>query len=110
MEFSTKQKDGVTIIGIKGKLDAASADSFKQNFESVVDSGKNFVLDMSGVEFMDSTGLGRIVASLRGVSEKNGDLKLAGIRSDVMIVFQITRAFRIFDIYDDVNEAVDSFE
>jgi anti-sigma B factor antagonist len=110
MEFTTKKKDGVIIIGIKGKLDAASADSFKQNFDAVIQDGKNFVFDMSGVDFIDSTGLGRIVASLRGISEKSGDLKLAGIRSDVMIVFQITRAYRIFDIYDDVNTAVESFE
>lgn len=109
MKIDFVKKESVVILSIDGSLDASVADQFKSVFENYAKENSNFVLDMRKVSFIDSTGLGKIVSALRTVSEKKGDLKIAGISDEVMMVFQITRAFRIFDIYDDVNEAVNSF-
>lgn len=110
MKLEISKRNGVTVISLSGSFDASVADDFKKEFEASLKENDNFVIDLNNVQFVDSTGLGRIVSALRKVSEKKGDLKLAGINDEVMIVFQITRAYKIFDIYDDVDAAVKSFK
>jgi len=109
MKIDFTKKESIAVLSLDGNLDASVAEKFKSTFENYAKESSNFVIDMSKVGFIDSTGLGKIVSALRTVTVNNGDLKLAGINDEVMMVFQITRAYKIFDIYDSVDEAVKSF-
>ena len=64
---------------------------------------------MAGVDFLDSAGLGSLIALLKRVSERGGDMKIAGLQKKVRMVFEITRAFKVFDIFDNPDEALKAF-
>ncbi|MDA3838202.1 MAG: STAS domain-containing protein [Candidatus Delongbacteria bacterium] len=102
-------KGDVGVISVTGRLDASNTTTFKEEFLKWLNETNEFVLDLSRLEFIDSTGLGGIVACMKYASEKDGDLKIACLQSKPRMVFEITRANKIFDIYDDVATAVESY-
>lgn len=109
MQFFVKIENNIGVIPIDGRLDASNVANLKKDFLAWLGETNNFVLDLSRMDFIDSTGLGGIVACLKYASEKNGDLKIACLQSKPRLVFEITRANKIFDIFDDVKSAVESF-
>ncbi len=109
MLINSYDKNGITVIELEGRLDAGAAPGLKNKFRELSAKQRNFVLDLAKMEYVDSTGLGCIVACLKTVSELNGDVKLACLKDKPRMIFEITRAYKIFDIFDDLNAAVDSF-
>lgn len=107
IEFEIQSDIGVMQIG--GKLDASNASLLKSQFVEHLDETTRFVLNLENLEAIDSTGLGAIVSCLKKTSEIGGDLKITSLQSKPRIVFEITRAYKIFDIYDSVDAAVESF-
>ena len=67
------------------------------------------VLDMSEVEFIDSSGLGVILSCYRHLNSANGDLKLCCLNEQVQTLFELVRMHRIFDIYKTQEEAIKSY-
>jgi anti-sigma B factor antagonist len=65
---------------------------------------------MKGCEFIDSTGLGMIVACLKSASQAGGDIRLARLQEKPKMVFDITRAYKIFQFFDSLETAVASYE
>lgn len=110
MQFFVKFEKNIGIIPIDGRLDASKVDNLKKDFLIWLNETNNFILDLKRMDFIDSTGLGGIVACLKYASEKNGDLKIACLQPKPRLVFEITRANKIFDIFDDVKAAVESFD
>jgi len=68
-----------------------------------------FVLNLAKVRFMDSAGLGEVVACLKRVRESGGDLKLAGLNQRVTDLFTLTKLIAIFDVYADERAAIAAF-
>lgn len=110
MELNFKQEAKVGIIEVIGRLDAYHAPKLRLMYDSVADKAVNFVFDMSRCEFVDSTGLGTIVACLKSASQGGGDIHIANLQDKPRMVFDITRAHKIFHIFDDLEAAVMSFE
>jgi anti-sigma B factor antagonist len=80
---------------------------FKDKLQALIDSKEVlFVLDLSGVEFIDSTGLGVMTAFLRRLKGLGGNLVLAELQKDVKPIFEITGLKRLFTIADTVEEAL----
>ncbi len=107
----TKQ-DGIGIIQIDRSLTAATVDSFRDqlgSWQSAENEVKNFVVDMEKVDFMDSAGLGSLIAVLKRVSERGGDMKIACLQKKPRMVFEITRAYKVFEIYDSVESALRAY-
>lgn len=67
------------------------------------------VVDLSVCEFVDSTFLGVLVNTLKKLSQLNGDLKLVGFKPAVRSMFELTRLFRVFETFGDLQEAIKSF-
>lgn len=110
MNFHTED-NGVTIIKMPERFDSSMTENFKETIKSLCDQELiNIVIDMSGVAYIDSSGLGAVVGALRRIREKNGDVKTACLHKQVQSVFQITRCYRLIEIYDDVQAAVSSFD
>lgn len=106
------KQNGVGIIQAKGQLTAASVEAFREQVSSwcqAEEDVRNFALDMSDVDFMDSAGLGALIATLKRVTECGGDMKIANLQKKPRMVFEITRAYKIFEIYDTVNDAILSY-
>ena len=113
MEVTFGKKGTVGVMTLAGPLSAASVDSFRDQFLRWWDGAhdiRNVVMDLAKVEFMDSSGLGALIALLKRVADRGGDLKLCCIQKKVRLVFEITRAHRVFEILDTVDEAVAAFK
>ena len=64
------------------------------------------MLDLAAMDFIDSAGLGVIIAILKRVTEQNGDIRIANLQRKARVVFEITRAYKIFEIFDSLEEAL----
>jgi len=110
MDISFALKNKVGVIKLSGRLDAYGSKILRDEFNQVADKAVNFVLDLEQCEFIDSTGLGTIVACLKSASQGGGDIHIANLQDKPRMVFDITRAHRIFHIFDDLNAAIFSFD
>jgi anti-sigma B factor antagonist len=110
MTLDFYEKNNAGILEIKGRLDAFSAPDLKNVFEQMIGRTPNIVFDMKGCEFIDSTGLGMIVACLKSASQAGGDIRLANIQDKPKMVFDITRAYKIFQFFDSADAAVNSYD
>jgi len=107
----TITEQGAGILKLDGGLNAANVDDFREPcFRWLAEhEGLNLiVLDLGAVDFIDSAGLGVMVELLKRVSERGGDVRLADLQKQARIVFEITRAYKIFAIYDSVEMALNT--
>ena len=107
----TKQ-NGVGVVRVSRALTAATVDSFREkltDWQEREPDVKNYVVDLEAVDFMDSAGLGTLIAALKRISERGGDMKLACLQKKPRMVFEITRAHKVFEIYNNVDDAVLAF-
>jgi anti-sigma B factor antagonist len=110
MEISSRIDGDVTILGISGRLDLSSANELKAAAHEIVNKGDcRLILDMSQVEFINSSGLGALVSLLKDVRMNNGRLKLVNLAPFVKEIFEITQLNNIFDICGDEKRARRSF-
>jgi anti-sigma B factor antagonist len=110
MNVIAKQVDGITIARVEARnLDATTARVFKAEVAPLLKPESRLVFDLSKVEYVDSTGLGVLVSSLRQVHSSHGDIKLCGLTKPVRALFELVRMHRIFEIFNEPQEAVDSF-
>ncbi len=86
------------------------ADEFKATLVADIEKGyKKVVVDLSDCEFIDSTFLGTLVVSLKKITSMGGDLKLVGFQPNVRAMFELTRMYRVFESFESIEEAVNSF-
>jgi anti-sigma B factor antagonist len=107
MNISSRKVDRYTVVSLDGMLNATTALRLKNGIDEVLPE-KFLVIDLERVEFLDSSGLGALVGIARKIKANEAILKLAHLNERVRKVFEITRAFTLFDIYDDVLAAVES--
>ncbi len=86
------------------------AEELKRQVNDKIDSGyRKVIIDLTSVEFLDSTFLGIIVNTLKKVAKLGGDLKLVGFKPNVRSMFELTRLFRVFESYSELQDAIKSF-
>ena len=107
MQLNTLFENGTQIVSVAAsRIDAASAIQFKDAMRAATATDADrIVLDLSRVKFVDSSGLGAIVASMKQMGEGR-QLDLASLSPDVEKVFRLTRMDSIFRIHMSVNQAV----
>lgn len=111
MEMQTEQRGNVTIAVVPVReLDAGNAGEFKRAMGSLSESAVKVVLDLKRLEFIDSSGLGAILSSLRQLAARGGDLKLCCTTRHVRAAMELVRMHRIFAIYESQEEAVAAFQ
>lgn len=87
------------------------ANILKNSIEKGVEKGYiKIILDLNNCEYVDSTFLNIMVNGLKRVTKLNGDIRIVGLQPTVLAMFELTRIFRVFQTYSDVQKAVDSFE
>ncbi|MHB8202593.1 MAG: STAS domain-containing protein, partial [Desulfomonilaceae bacterium] len=74
------------------------------------ESAAKLVIDLAKTKFIDSSGCGALVASLRTLLKNQGDLKIARPSPQAQTLFQLTRLHRVFEIYDNLDAAIGSFQ
>jgi len=111
MEFKIKQEKGVTVIALRGKVvGGPDATELLQQLHTLLDQGKKkFVVDLGGVELMNSSGLGMLIGGLTAVRRAGGDLKLANAPPKILGLFTVTKLSNVFTHYDSLRKATESF-
>ncbi len=100
---------GIGVVKIDGGLNAANVDDFRAPCFQWLSEHENInviVLDLGAVDFIDSAGLGVLIELLKRVSGQGGDVRLACLQKQARIVFEITRAYKIFTICESVESAL----
>ena len=111
MEIRVAEHGKVQVLACEGRMDAQVSGLLKDRIQEILDKGTTrLVVDMEGLEFLDSSGLGALVSCLRRVKEKKGEIKLAGLRPEVQSIFEITRVSRLFHICESVPDALTAFK
>lgn len=110
MELDFKKENDIGIIKITGRLVLSNARDFKEKINNLIGQTRFLVLDLSDMDYIDSLGLGSLINFYKSVTERDGDLYIAGLQSKPKTLFQITKAYLIFKIYDHVDEAVTSLQ
>jgi anti-anti-sigma factor len=111
LEVQTRQADnGATVVAPTGRLDVAGAPTLKDAISEALKNGEpRVVLDLEGVSFVDSTGLGSVIAALKQIRSSQGDLRLAAPNQQVRVVLELTTLDRVFPYYSTVEEALAGF-
>jgi anti-sigma B factor antagonist len=106
-----KEQAGVVIMMPKGKImGGPDAGAVKERLHQLIDEGKKkVVVDLSGVSWMNSSGLGILIGGLTTMRNAGGDLKLAGTTDKVQNLLMVTKLITIFESYDTIEEAVASY-
>lgn len=110
MTLNTETIGNVVIVTLPGEtLDAGNAKVLKDDLAAVLQPGAKLVFDLSQLRFVDSSGLGLLLSSLRQVHHTGGDLRLCGMNKAVRALFELVRMHRIFEIFATRDEAKASY-
>lgn len=110
LNIQARHVEDVTVVSLSGELDTYSCPSLRQAVAELVDQGHlRIVLNLKGVDYIDSAGLGTLVGNLKRITERGGQLKLVNCNTQIQKVFNITGLVRIFEQYDSEEEAIRSF-
>jgi anti-sigma B factor antagonist len=87
------------VVVVRGEIDVATSPALREELYSIIDGGsREIVVDLSGLGFIDSSGLGVLVAALKHMRERDGELVLAGLAHPALRVFEITDLTTLFTI------------
>jgi len=111
MAIKEEMKAGVSILEVKGKLmGGPETTEIHQRVKDLVANGvKKVVIDLGKVTWMNSTGLGALMSALTTVKNADGELKIARATDKVKSLFMVTKLITIFDSYESVEKALESF-
>lgn len=101
------EEDGTAVLSLAGEVDVSNVEQVREAAVKLLEgNGKRLILDLSGVEYMDSSGLGMLVGLLKRQRESGGVLAIAGHQPRVQRLFEITGLKQVFELYDDVAGAL----
>lgn len=111
MKVNVRQRDGVTILDLKGKITIGMGDVALRNaVQDAINGGATkVVINLKDVTTIDSSGVGELVSAYTTATNRGAKLSLANLPSKVTDILQITQLITVFDVFDSEDEAVRSF-
>jgi anti-sigma B factor antagonist len=111
MQIEERVVNNVTVLDLKGKMTLGEGDELlKDKINSLLQQDrKQIVLNLEGVPYIDSAGLGEIVRTYTTVSRQGGKLKLVNLTKRITDLLSITKLLTVFETFDSEQEAVRSF-
>jgi anti-sigma B factor antagonist len=111
LKSTSREIHGVTVIDLDGRITLGDGSALLRDLihENVGNGHKKLLLNLAGVNYLDSTGLGELVSGYRFVKSQGGELKLLNLSKKVSDLLQITKLYAVFDIHNDEAQAVASF-
>ena len=107
-----RETEGVTVLGLKGKIVlGAECNALRERVKHLLASNqKKILLDLGDVSFIDSAGVGTLVAFFTSTRAQGGTLKLVNLTKKFQETLQVTRLLTVFESFDDQAKAVASFQ
>lgn len=112
LAFSHTIRDNILVVMLQEvRLDAVNASLFKVSALELIHHTQlsKVVIDLSHVQFIDSSGLGALLAIQRSLNKEGGALKLAYLNKNIQTMFEIVSMHRILDIFPTVEDTIKSF-
>jgi anti-sigma B factor antagonist len=111
MKATVRQIGHVSVVDLSGKITIGEGDvALRERVHSLLDgSNKNIILNLEKVTYMDSAGIGELVACYKRAKEKGGTVKLLNPSGKVYDLLQLTKLEEVFDTFKDEKEALVSF-
>ena len=112
MTIQVIDQGNVTILEMKGKImGGPDAGVLNENIHELIKNGKKkIVVNLAGVDWMNSSGLGILISALTTIRNNGGELKLASLTDKIKNLLTITKLSNVFEKYDSVSEASASFK
>ena len=105
--LEVSERGGWVVLAVTGEVDVATAPRLRERLVSLVADGHHrIVVDLDGVDFLDSTGLGVLVGALKRVRTHDGELALVCTKPRILKGFEITGLTRVFPMHESVDDAV----
>jgi len=106
MEVRTEQSGQVSVVAVNGDVDLSSSRSLQAELREVISGGPNrLIVDLSGVPYMDSSGVATLVEAMQLSRKKGTQLVLCSMSEKVQSIFEIARLDKVFTIVRDRGEA-----
>lgn len=110
MEIIEKKIGSVSIVSLGGRLDASACSELEQKLKALVEADEVcLVVSLEKLDYISSSGLRVLLASLKNVRKREGDIKLACMKPDIKKVFDIAGFSQLFPIYDLEDVATQAF-
>jgi len=111
MNLSDYERDGIAVLEPRGKImGGPDATILHEKLHECIEKGqKQVIIDLSRVEWMNSTGLGILISGLTTLRNSGGELKLANVTDKIQSLLTITKLVTVFEAFDSIDEAVESF-
>lgn len=107
MNIAESRRDGNLIVAPAGRIDSQSSAIFDRHLSTVIDRGDtHLVIDLSGLEYISSTGLSAFLAAAKKVRAAGGRMALAGVNSRIRLVFEMSGFLRLFPVFPTVDAAL----
>jgi anti-sigma B factor antagonist len=112
MQMTSREVDGVCVVTLEGRIVLGDeSHSLRERLKSVLDEGKKkIVLNMADIKYIDSSGLGALVAAHYNAKTQSASMRLCNLGAKFYEVLQITKLLTVFDVYDTEAAAVNSFQ
>lgn len=107
MALTTRTVGNVTVLELIGRFDAHIAPAILEWYGKLRTS--QVVVNLAGVNFIDSSALAALTGGMKRCRQQNGDLKLCALQQPVQVIFELTRMNRAFEIFPTEAEAIASF-
>ena len=111
LKINSVEVDGVSVVGLEGRIVLGEeSNAFREQVKNMLAGGKKkIVLNMDRVTYIDSAGLGALVAEHHSAYTQGASLKLSNLGSKFKEILQVTKLLTVFDTYDSEAAAVHSF-
>lgn len=111
MEIKCSESNGVLVLNLKGRLDFSTSGVLKEEILGHISRGRSkILLNLSQVDFVNSSGLGTLVSILKEIRLAKGRMAMANLATYVQEIFEITQLSHIFEIFSSIDEAIESFQ
>ena len=110
LEIKESTREGIAILALKGRLTVGEANSVREKVTEVSAAGHvNVILDLSHVDYVDSTGLGHMMICFTSLKKQGGAMKLVNPNKRNIELLLLTKLHTIFEVFSEVTDAVNSY-
>ena len=111
MKAEVRQVEGVVIVDLSGQIKLGEGSStLRDTVKDLLAKGhKHILLNLGHVSYIDSSGIGELVAAFTSVRNQGGELKLLNLTRKINDLLQITKLYTVFEVLDDEREAIAAF-
>ena len=112
LTIASREVDGVTVLDLSGRITLGEGSvQLREAVRDLISKGaRNILLNLSDVNYIDSSGLGELVSAFTTAKNQGASVKLLGLTKKVKDVLQLTKLYTVFDIYDDEASGIASYK